>query len=426
MNNRIQKVARGLAATAAASLVALTAAAPAQAQATNLMPVQGFLTDEEGIPRDGAQEMTFRFFDGSTSNTSLYTETQDVDIDQGFFTAYVGDDTPIDSVIFRNNGTVFVEVQVGGETLSPRLELANVPFAGYADYAGSVDFSNVTNVPSGLGDGDDDTTYSPGSGISIDGSNVISADTGVLQARVSGICSAGAAIQSISPTGTVTCAAIPVAGAGLSASGSTWSVDTGTIQSRVSGSCPAGQAMTGVNADGTVTCTAAAGGDIAGISTPGGSSGLDGGCTSGTCTLSVDPTDFNGSNPIGQAWTSTAVNAVSSSWTTLDTVTITPGGQGEVLAIGSVYVDGGGPAGFCEFGWTTSPSGSPTEVMKLRAGLDSSSGVPVFERNNATNLQEFSVSSGGSQTYYLRGRRASGSTQCTFDNISVSAIFIPD
>jgi hypothetical protein len=62
------------------------------------------------------------------------------------------------------------------------------------------------------------------------------------------------------------------------------------VQRRVSDSCAANTFMTGVNDDGTVACgspPAGGMGDITGITT-GGGSGLLGGCTNGTCSLSVD------------------------------------------------------------------------------------------------------------------------------------------
>lgn len=65
-------------------------------------------------------------------------------------------------------------------------------------------------------------------------------------------------------------------------------VNTAEVQARVSGACPANQLMTGVNADGTVVCAAAAsgGGDITGVTA---GLGLLGGGQSGAVTLNVDP-----------------------------------------------------------------------------------------------------------------------------------------
>jgi hypothetical protein len=73
----------------------------------------------------------------------------------------------------------------------------------------SVHWGNLTNVPSGLADGDDDTTYTAGEGLILVGTE-FSADTSYLQRRVTGSCASGNAIRVIKADGTVTCQ--PIAG----------------------------------------------------------------------------------------------------------------------------------------------------------------------------------------------------------------------
>jgi hypothetical protein len=74
-------------------------------------------------------------------------------------------------------------------------------------------------------------------------------------------------------------------------------------------------------------------GDITGITTSA-TSRLLGGCTFGTCSLSVDPTDFNGSGPIVHTNAVGAVT-VTGPTATLDSVTITVPTGGTILVIGS-------------------------------------------------------------------------------------------
>jgi hypothetical protein len=71
----------------------------------------------------------------------------------------------------------------------------------------------------------------------------------------------------------------------------TLAVDTGVVQARVTGVCPAGQVMTGIKATGAVDCAADAqgSGDITGVTA---GVGLSGGAESGNATLSVTPADF--------------------------------------------------------------------------------------------------------------------------------------
>jgi hypothetical protein len=67
-----------------------------------------------------------------------------------------------------------------------------------------VHWNNLTNVPAGLDDGDDDTTYSAGTGLDLTGTT-FSADTTYMQRRVSSSCTAGSSIRAIAADGTVTC-----------------------------------------------------------------------------------------------------------------------------------------------------------------------------------------------------------------------------
>jgi hypothetical protein len=177
------------------------------------------------------------------------------------------------------------------------MQLATTAFSGFAEYAGNVDWSALSGVPTDIGDGDSDTTYSAGSGLTLT-STIFSVDTATTQARVSGTCPAGQAIRVISATGTVTCESTAgaggditgvTAGTGLAGGGTTGAVtlnaDTAYLQRRVSSSCPAGQAISAIGATGTVTCALVGSGDITGVTA---GTGLFGGGTAGTVALSAD------------------------------------------------------------------------------------------------------------------------------------------
>ena len=102
---------------------------------------------------------------------------------------------------------------------------------------------------------DDNTTLTPGLGLTLSG-NVISVDFAVTQRRVVGNCAAGSSIRLIDATGSAVCEAdndtTYSAGSGLNLSGTTFSANTAVVQGRVTGTCDSG--IRTINQNGTVSC----------------------------------------------------------------------------------------------------------------------------------------------------------------------------
>ena len=110
----------------------------ASAEVYGRIPVQGYLTDPSGTPIDGIQQMTFGVYATEISGTALYSEMQNVTVDQGHFAAYVGDiaaEGGLPLSIFRAHDSAWVHVAVGGDSSLPRWEVGVTPYAAVADYA---------------------------------------------------------------------------------------------------------------------------------------------------------------------------------------------------------------------------------------------------------------------------------------------------
>ncbi len=117
---------------------------------------QGVLRDASGAPLDGSYDMVFSFHDSLTAgNVIMYDEhlasgTGAVIVTDGLFNASLGSGNTVDggsfgtsyttvSALFQSFTNVWLEIEVGGETLSPRVYLRSATHAlnaGTADFAG--------------------------------------------------------------------------------------------------------------------------------------------------------------------------------------------------------------------------------------------------------------------------------------------------
>lgn len=265
--------------TTIAMLVAIATATLISAEAAAVPATTSFtarIATPDGAPVDGELTVTFRIFDAGTGGTAVWEEIHTITAADGLLYAELGSVDPVDNGLDASvfTGDVrFLELQIGGETLAPRLALVSVPYAIVADHA------RVAERLGALAEDD-------------------------VQVRIAGSCPAGQAIRGIDADGTVLCEVDDdtnaggditsvTAGSGLAGGGASGavslSVDATTVQSRVGGSCPAGQAIRAIAANGAVTCEVDdnAGGDITGVSA---GTGLSGGGASGTVGLSVDTT----------------------------------------------------------------------------------------------------------------------------------------
>jgi len=89
---------------------------------------QGRLLDNSGQPvADGDYEMTISIYQVASGGTEVFSQTQQIPVQDGLFTTSVGFAGDINPEIFAQ--PTWMEVAVEGETLSPRQRLEGSPFA---------------------------------------------------------------------------------------------------------------------------------------------------------------------------------------------------------------------------------------------------------------------------------------------------------
>ncbi len=175
-----------------ACALALTLATPLAASAAvpPRVPVQGVVTDVDGVALDATYDVVFSLYETAEGGTPFFTEVQAVAFESGFFATYLGDtvDVPIEE--FPAVAAVYLGIAIDGDDEMDRIEIATAPFAAFAQFAASAgdaatlggagpsafaaavhttSWSDIVGVPPGLADGDDDTTVTayPGGGIEI-------------------------------------------------------------------------------------------------------------------------------------------------------------------------------------------------------------------------------------------------------------------
>jgi hypothetical protein len=114
-------------------LFAVTQIATAQTPNPNQINLGGYLTNIAGNPLDTTVNMTFSIYNDSIGGTKLWEETQNVTVEAGQFSVYLGSVTPITAdviAIIPDDSTVrWFQLIIGGQLITPRTLLAQTPFA---------------------------------------------------------------------------------------------------------------------------------------------------------------------------------------------------------------------------------------------------------------------------------------------------------
>jgi len=124
-------------------LVALSVSVVVMSTPVGPMSYQGRLLDANGVPHDGSADFIIRIYDSESGGTLKYQETKNASpVNDGVYTFNIGEgpstggDSAWDVYLWQQNlNSLFLELSVNGETLSPRSELTSSPHAFTATLA---------------------------------------------------------------------------------------------------------------------------------------------------------------------------------------------------------------------------------------------------------------------------------------------------
>lgn len=226
-----------------------------------LIPVQGMLADSEGTPVEGSVNTVFALYSDPATVDPLWTEVRTLNVEMGFFVAYLGQVIPLDAEDFSSSTGLWLGVTIESDPEMERILLGHSPRAVYADTCGAVVGAGQTpalasqQCPVGQavigfdGDGTPVCSSFAGSGGGEPSAGFALAGTMCLDAQV---------MIGVDGSGQPICAPLgALGGAGPK-----------------SMHCPAGSAITGFDANGSLVCAAL------GAPGSGGSGGLQGSGTS--------------------------------------------------------------------------------------------------------------------------------------------------
>ncbi len=102
---------------------------------------QGHLTDDLGMPLSGEYDFTFGLYDAEFDGEELWTEAhENVMVSEGIFHVLLGSVNPVE---LDFSGAYWLEVEIEGETLNPRLEFTSVGQAYRSEEAEDVYYRDI-------------------------------------------------------------------------------------------------------------------------------------------------------------------------------------------------------------------------------------------------------------------------------------------
>ena len=142
------------------------------ASAPNIISYQGRVLNANGVPvADASLDMVFSLYDAVSGGSCVWSNssatcasqtTKAITVTDGLFSEDLGDTgasyAAITDDIFGNNASLFLEVRIEGETLTPRKQITAAPYALNADTVDGIDSTGFLSATGDTGTGDYDFT----------------------------------------------------------------------------------------------------------------------------------------------------------------------------------------------------------------------------------------------------------------------------
>src|SRR3989344_3553487 len=123
------------------ALILLFIIVPVNAVPT-LIDFQGKLTDNNNNPQEGELNMTFRILNESSGGALLWNENKLVNVTDSLFSTLLGSNVPVNLTFGED---YYIEVDIGGETFTPRYRVATVPYAFRANISENARASSISS-----------------------------------------------------------------------------------------------------------------------------------------------------------------------------------------------------------------------------------------------------------------------------------------
>ena len=128
------------------------AARPAAGELPDTLAYQGYLTDSAGAPVSQTVSVEFALFGAANGGTALWSETQNVAVDNGLFSVALGVVEPLPEDI--SAGPLYLGIAVNGDApMQPRRALRSAPFALRSAQADTVQGATLDDIVALASDG---------------------------------------------------------------------------------------------------------------------------------------------------------------------------------------------------------------------------------------------------------------------------------